>query len=447
MTGAWVYRHAEATPAIWQGSLLLCAVFPVDDRDGQRAEHAHHGQADDEEERAAIRPGGVIQRAGDGAAEAGEDQVAVDQREVHRIVGGAEIGAAEGGVGGRDAGIGQTAQHEARDDHRHAAAGHGQQQHHGGDDKQPVDQLHGQAAAVLVVHAAEQHTTQGVADGDQPHDGGHGRGGLVGTGLPHHAAGLRDQGKTGGADGDSPDVVEPEGGLFQHLHRLDVRRSGTDGGLAAFARRSRKVRAGRHKEEGAHRQHREAHDAHHHKAGAPAADAGGRPRLIELADEEAAAAEAHQQHAGDQAGLVREPLDHGAHDGVVAQAGAQAAQHAEAQIQCQRRLAAAGDVEPGQKQHRAQPHGVFGAEPTGQQAAQQGADAEQDHHQCERQAQLRLRPAGELRGDGGGQHAPCVHKSGEQQDDDADDGVDPAIQLLHGGVPPCFLSVTIQFIE
>ena len=83
----------------------------------------------------------------------------------------------------------------------------------------------------------------------------------------------------------------------------------------------------------------------------------------------------------------------------------------------------------------------------GAQAAQQGADAEQDHHQRERQAQLRLRPAGELRGDGGGQHAPCVHKPGEQQDDDADDGVDPAIQLLHGGVPPCFLSVTIQFIE
>ena len=63
--------------------------------------------------------------------------------------------------------------------------------------------------------------------------------------------------------------------------------------------------------------------------------------------------------------------------------------------------------------------------------AQQGADTEQDHHQGERQAQLGLRPAGELGADGGGQHAPCVHKSGEQQDDDAHNGVDPAVELLH----------------
>lgn len=221
--------------------------------------------------------------------------------------------------------------------------------------------------------------------------------------------------------------------FFQHLAGSDIRGSGTGHGIAALARRGGKVRAGGHEEEGAHRQHRKAHDAQHQKAGAPAADAGRCPGLVQLADQKAAAAEAHQQHAGDQARPVREPADHGAHDGVVAQAGAEAAQNAEAQVQRQRRLAAAGDEKAGQKQDRAQAHGVFGAEPSGQQAAQQGADTEQDHHQGERQAQLGLRPAGELGADGGGQHAPGVHETCEQQDDDAHNGVDPAVELLHRG--------------
>ena len=85
-------------------------------------------------------------------------------------------------------------------------------------------------------------------------------------------------------------------------------------------------------------------------------------------------------------------------------------------------------------QHAGLPHaGVAGegAELSGQQAAQQGADTEQDHHQGERQAQLGLRPAGELCADGGGQHAPGVHETCEQQDDDAHNGVDPAVELLH----------------
>ena len=227
------------------------------------------------------------------------------------------------------------------------------------------------------------------------------------------------------------DVVQPESGFFQHLAGSDIRGSGTGHGLAALDRRGGKVRTGCYEKEGAHRQHRKAYDAQHQKAGAPAADTGRCPGLVQLADQKAAAAEAHQQHAGDQARPIREPADHGAHHGVVAQAGAEAAQHAEAQVQRQRRLAAAGDEKAGQKQDRAQAHGVFGAELSGQQAAQQGADTEQDHHQGERQAQLGLRPAGELGADGGGQHAPGVHETCEQQDDDAHNGVDPAVELLH----------------
>ncbi len=410
-------------------SIRLLAL-PVDGGDGQGAQDTRHGQADDEEKRAAVRAAGVVQRAGDGAAEAGEDQVAVDQGEIYRVAGRAEIGAAEGGVGGRDAGVGQAADDEADDDHHHAAAGHGQKQHHGGEDEQAVHQLHGQAAAKLVVHTAEQHTAHGVADGDQAHDGGHRGGGLVGAGLPHHAAGLGDQGQPGGADGDGPDVVQPKGGALEHDGGLDVL-PGRGHGPAALAGGNGEVRAGRDEEEGAHRQHHAADDAQHHEAGAPAADTGGRPGLVELADEEAAAAEAHEQHAGDQARLVGKPLDHGAHHAVVGKAGGQAAQQAEAQVQRDGGLAAAGDEEAGQEQHGADAHGVFGAELARQQAAQQRADAEQDHDQGERQAQLCLGPAGELGGDGRAEHAPGVDQAREQQHDHAHDGVDPAVELLH----------------
>ena len=346
-------------------------------------------------------------------------------------MGRAEVGAAEGGVGGRHAGVGQAAQHKADDDHHDAAGAQCQDQHHGGDDEQHVHQLHGDLAAILIVHAAEQHAAQCVADGDQAHNGGHGGGGLVDTGLPHHAAGLGDQGKARRADGDGPDVIQPEGGLFHHLQRLMVMAGGLDGDLPSLAGRGHEVRAGRHKEEGADGQHHENDDAQHHEADTPAADPVGRPRLIELANDEAAAAKAHQQHAGDEAGTVGEPADHGAHDCVVAKAGAEAAQHAEADVQHGHGLGAAGQKEAQQEQHRADAHRHLGAELAAQQAAQQRTDAEQDHHDGKGHAELRLGPAGELGGDGGAQHAPGVHETGEQQHDHAHDGIDPAVQLFH----------------
>ena len=200
-----------------------------------------------------------------------------------------------------------------------------------------------------------------------------------------------------------------------------------DGGLAALGGRGDEIRAGRHKEERADSQHHKNDDAQHHEADPPAADPVGRPRLIELADQKAAAAEAHQQHAGDQAGAVGEPAHHGAHDGVVAQAGAEAAQHAEADVQHGHRLGAAGQKEAQQKQHRADAHGHFGAELAAEKAAQQRADAEQNHDDGEGQAQLRVRPLGIFLGDRAGQHAPGVDHTGEQQDHHAEGGVDPTI--------------------
>ena len=159
--------------------------------------------------------------------------------------------------------------------------------------------------------------------------------------------------------------------------------------------------------------------------------------LIELAHQKAAEAEAHQQDAGDQSGLVGKPLAHRAQHGVVGEARREATDDAEADVQHQDRPDVGRQQKARQEQRRGHPQVHLLANLAGQQAAHQTADAEEAHDDGEGQGQLGGAPLGEFRRDGAGQHAPRVHKARHQQHGTAHDGIEPAIGFFHSRLLSC----------
>ena len=167
-------------------------------------------------------------------------------------------------------------------------------------------------------------------------------------------------------------------------------------------------------EEGADGQHHGGDDTEHGEGLTPRTDGLGGTHLEDLAHQEAAEAEAHQQHTGDQALLIGKPAADGAHHRVVGKAGGEAADDAEADIQPHEGRDAGGQHKAAQEHGCRRPDVDLGADLAGQKAARHAAHAEQRHDDGEGQAQLRVRPLGIFLGDRAGQHAPGVDHTGEQ---------------------------------
>ena len=163
-------RCGRAAPAC--NTLFHLREHPlVADADADRDEHADKRHAADHEIGAHVGARRVVERAGHGAAEGGEHQVRHHDGEVQRVVLQAIVRADERRVRGRHAAVGQTADDEARHQHREALHLQRRDQNDARHDEEDVHRLHRAAAADLVEQAAENHAADAVENRDQSNDG------------------------------------------------------------------------------------------------------------------------------------------------------------------------------------------------------------------------------------------------------------------------------------
>lgn len=301
-----------------------------------------------------------------------------------------------GGDGGHRAVAGADEHH-----HHHEHHGGGAEHERGDEARGDVEHRVGQqrdAEAAAVVEHAEDDAAQAVhyrdeADGERGHA-------LGGAALDKDVARVGDEAGAEARADDGGAEEQPEALCAQHLPGRQPAGGGGGVGVAVDPRRQDEGQA----DERGCQQQRAGEDI----GEVPAEAGGGDEPGGEAAEHQRARAEAHEQHAGGEALLVREPGHDGGDDAVIHKADAYAGDgEGDEQQPDEVRLQEHAEHEADAAEYASDGYGDADAAAVGHRAAEDAAEAEARQHHREAGAELGVGPA-EAGSEGHGVDAPGV---------------------------------------